>query len=195
MTDDGIYEVYTGVGDVNDLTIIRKWEKSHAIKTWPNNKDGSVSQCNLVNGTDAATFPPHLKAEPRYLDIFSTDICRSVRIYYQQKTAYNGIPALRFVTRDDFLNQIGPKYGKDCFCTNIVQKIPIKADGCLYSGAMDLSPCLGNWMSMGGSIITSLNLIGIAYPSVNFTDVFFFFLVNILCHHESSVWQGRWICL
>lgn len=49
----------------------------------------------------------------------------------------------RFTARDDFLNQIGPEYGTDCFCSGNVSNVPQHSNGCLLRGAMDLSLCQG----------------------------------------------------
>lgn len=75
MTDDGLFEVYTGVGDINKTTEIIKLNDKEANSFWTNEKDGKTSVCNMINGTDTASFPPHLKPQG-YLNIYSTDICR-----------------------------------------------------------------------------------------------------------------------
>lgn len=68
---------------------------------------------------------------------------RSVKLHYEKKVTYKGINALRFITSDDFLAKIGPNYDNECFCTGTIEKVPVHSDGCLYAGAMDMSPCLG----------------------------------------------------
>jgi lysosome membrane protein 2 len=67
---------------------------------------------------------------------------RSVQLFYQGKTTYDGIPGYRYQTRDNFLNQIGSCYGNDCFCVNKINGSLRNDDGCLYSGAIDLTECL-----------------------------------------------------
>lgn len=68
---------------------------------------------------------------------------RSVRIHYDKKVTFQGIKAYRFMTGQDFLNEIGPEYGTECFCTTLIEKAPAHPNGCLFKGAMDLTPCLG----------------------------------------------------
>lgn len=99
------------------------------------------SPCNHINGTDAAGYPPFRKKN-RPMYIYSTDICRSVQVHYHDTMKYEGIPGYRYITRDDFLNQLDGEFGQDCFCLNEA-KAPglVKPNGCLYRGAMDLSNC------------------------------------------------------
>lgn len=66
--------MYTGVDDMDKLGTIRKWEKQTSTKFWRNNKDGGVSVCNLVNGTDSTIFAPRIPKDALY--IYATDICR-----------------------------------------------------------------------------------------------------------------------
>lgn len=67
--------MYTGVGDITKLGLIRSWKKKQTIKTWLNNPDGKLSVCNMINGTDTTVYAPRIKPNT-YQDIFSTDICR-----------------------------------------------------------------------------------------------------------------------
>lgn len=67
--------MYTGVGEIDKLGLIRKWNKKKSIKTWLNATDGGVSVCNMINGTDTTVFAPHIQPEG-HKDIFAADICR-----------------------------------------------------------------------------------------------------------------------
>lgn len=51
---------------------------------------------------------------------------------------YNGIRGYRYSIRDDFLNDI-----PDCFCIDKIKDALTDDIGCLYSGALDLTECLG----------------------------------------------------
>lgn len=157
MTDEGLFEVYTGTDDINQTTTILKIDDKATNSFWANGKDGRVSGCNMINGTDAATYPPHLKPKG-WIDVYSTDICRSARLHYEKKVVFRGITAYRFATGPDFLNEIGPEHGTECFCTKNILNVPSRSDGCLLKGAMDLTPC------QGISIIGAVNLLHI-HPS------------------------------
>ena len=68
---------------------------------------------------------------------------RSVQLFYQDQTEYKGIPGYRYETRENFLTDIGPCYGNECFCIDKISGALKEDNGCLYSGALDLTECLG----------------------------------------------------
>lgn len=65
---------------------------------------------------------------------------RSVKVAYSKESSYKDIPSMQYRTL--FLNQIGPEYGNECFCTNQINKAITRSNGCLYRGALDVSTCL-----------------------------------------------------
>ncbi|XP_031619587.1 sensory neuron membrane protein 2 [Contarinia nasturtii] len=148
-TDDGLFEIHTGVGDITKLGLIRQWNKQKILKTWLNSKDGKTSTCNIINGTDTTVFAPHIKSNG-FLYIFAADICRSVRVHFKKKVTFAGINAYRFEVKEDFLEHIGPEFGNECFCIDKIPNIPSHPNGCLYKGAMDLTTC------QGGPIVITL---------------------------------------
>ncbi|XP_055909082.1 sensory neuron membrane protein 2 isoform X1 [Eupeodes corollae] len=141
QTGDDVYEVHTGRGDAMKLMEIQKLDEVSTLQVWPNSSDSETSICNLINGTDASAFPPFRKrGDSMY--IFSADICRSVELFYQGDVAYKGIPGFRYSIGDNFLNDIGPEYSNECFCVDKLTNVIKRKNGCLYSGAMDLTTCL-----------------------------------------------------
>lgn len=77
------------------------------------------------------------------VNIYNSDICRSVNLYYIRDTKYEGIPGFRYEIKEDYLNELGPEYSNECFCVNKIKNIIAKKNGCLFAGALDLSTCLG----------------------------------------------------
>lgn len=67
--------MHTGVGQIEKLGEIIKWNRKRTIKTWLNATNGGLSTCNMINGTDTTVYAPHIKAYSS-LYIFSVDICR-----------------------------------------------------------------------------------------------------------------------
>lgn len=63
---------------------------------------------------------------------------RSVQLFYDGTTSYNGINAYRYSHGQNFLNEFS-----DCFCINKIKDALTDDKGCLYPGALDLSECLG----------------------------------------------------
>lgn len=70
-----------------------------------------------------------------------------MRIFFTQEVEYNGIPAYRFQVGDDFLRDVGPEYGNECFCLDRIEHVPTQPNGCLHKGAMDLSACQGLYIT------------------------------------------------
>lgn len=134
---DGYYEVklgwsydgpYPSVEGAKTLGKIVSWENSTKLKTWAGEK------CNELVGTDAAIFPPFLTQESR-IDIFSTDLCRSLYAVYDREDNYKGVKSLRFTAEEYMLGDVNENPDNFCFCP--------EQNGCLYKGAIDLSACHG----------------------------------------------------
>jgi lysosome membrane protein 2 len=123
---------------------------------WKKDKHGAPSVCQFINGTDSTAAAP-FRQEGDNFYIYASDICRSVQLFYKEKVTYKGIAGFRYVTKDNFLNDIGPNYGNECFCVDKIAGALKHEDGCLYSGAIDLSECLGlryfQKISMSGLIL------------------------------------------
>lgn len=135
--------MHTGLRDPEKVLEIEKYDELDSLHVWLNSSTGYPSVCNMINGTDASAYPPFRRpGDSMY--IFSADICRSVELYYQRETKYKGIPGFRYVTRG-FLNEIGPEYANECFCVDRLVNVTKKKNGCLYSGALDLSECIGEF--------------------------------------------------
>lgn len=66
-----------------------------------------------------------------------------MKIHYKGKVNFVGIPAYHFETSDDFIRNVGPEYGNECFCIDRISNVPSRPNGCLYSGAIDLTTCQG----------------------------------------------------
>uniref|UniRef100_A0A1Q3FQQ9 Sensory neuron membrane protein 2 n=1 Tax=Culex tarsalis TaxID=7177 RepID=A0A1Q3FQQ9_CULTA len=140
MTEDGIYTINTGIKNATETQMIEFWNGKTMLDKWSNSSRGSSMTCNKIEGTDGSGYPPFREGVQR-MTIFSSDICRTVDIKYVGSSSYEGIPAARYVTDDNFLNKIGPEYNNDCYCVNRIPKAIVKANGCLYEGALDLSTC------------------------------------------------------
>jgi CD36 family len=63
-----------------------------------------------------------------------------VQLFYEKKIVYDGIPGYRYKIGNNFLNELD-----DCFCTDRIKGTLKHDDGCLYSGAIDLYDCLGEF--------------------------------------------------
>lgn len=57
---------------------------------------------------------------------------------YDKPITYAGIDGFRYSPRGDFLNEM-----PECFCINKIRDALVQPNGCMYSGALDLTDCLG----------------------------------------------------
>ncbi|NXQ97319.1 CD36 protein, partial [Sagittarius serpentarius] len=127
-TLDGLYKVYTGKEDIKKTAIIESYKNRRNLSYWE-------GHCDLVNGTDGASFPPFVKKD-QTLRFFSSDICRSIYGVFQGKQDVKGISLYRFtVPREAFAS---PAEVKDnyCFCTD-----EVISKNCTLAGVLDISSC------------------------------------------------------
>lgn len=88
-------------------------------------------ECNKYIGTDTTIFPPFLEKEEGYW-AFEPQVCRSMRIFYDEPSKYAGIQTSKF-TLD--LGDIENDESLHCYC-----RAP---DQCPIKGTFDLFPCVG----------------------------------------------------
>lgn len=122
-TDDGLYSVYTGEDRLDLYNIITRWNGQENLTVW---KDA----CNMIKGTNGEIDPP-LKPGQDSIEIFNSDICRSIKLIRERTDSIYGISAVRFrVDNRTFDN--GTTYPPNaCFDTS--RK--------MASGAVDIGPC------------------------------------------------------
>jgi len=77
-----------------------------------------TTYCSEIRGTNGEQFPPYLnerKDEP--LDIFTTDLCRTITLKYLEEDKIDGIKILRYTVPEDdgFVN----KTKNVCFCEEL----------------------------------------------------------------------------
>ncbi|KFU92731.1 Platelet glycoprotein 4 [Chaetura pelagica] len=127
-TSDGLYRVYTGAEDIKKTAIIESYKNKRNLSYWE-------GHCDMVNGTDGASFPPFVKKN-QVLRFFSSDICRSIYGVFQGKQNVKGISLYRFaVPREAFASptEVGDNY---CFCTD-----EVISQNCTLAGVLDISAC------------------------------------------------------
>ncbi|XP_005039253.1 PREDICTED: platelet glycoprotein 4 [Ficedula albicollis] len=127
-TSDGPYTVYTGTEDISQTAIIESYKNKRTLSYWE-------GHCDMVNGTDGASFPPFVKKN-QVLRFFSSDICRSIYGVFHSKQVVKGITLYRFVVpREAFASptEVGDNY---CFCTD-----KIISENCTLAGVLDISAC------------------------------------------------------
>ncbi|XP_067278858.1 lysosome membrane protein 2c [Pseudorasbora parva] len=125
-TDDGDYVFLTGRQNYQDFARIDEWNGQSSLNWW------SSDECNMINGTDGASFHPIVtKTEKLY--IFSSDLCRSLYALYESDVSVRGVPGFRFVPPSEVFanNTVNPDNAGFC----------VPAGNCLGSGLLNASVC------------------------------------------------------
>ncbi|XP_031785402.1 sensory neuron membrane protein 2 isoform X2 [Nasonia vitripennis] len=133
-THDGRYKVSSGVKDISTLGEIYAWKNSSTVDAWKPN-----GTCNNIYGTDTTIFPPH-RTQLSRVNVFQSDICRTVNLHYNDETEYKNIKGLRFVVEKDMLMSGANYSANKCYCLKETKGINGE-DGCLLDGALELYRC------------------------------------------------------
>ncbi|XP_016325649.1 lysosome membrane protein 2-like [Sinocyclocheilus anshuiensis] len=125
-TDDGDYIFFTGKQNYQDFARIDEWNGQSTLNWW------STKECNMINGTDGASFHPIItKTEKLY--IFSSDLCRSIYAQYESDVSVRGVPGFRFVPPSEVFANLTINPDNAGFC--------VPAGNCLGSGLLNASVC------------------------------------------------------
>ncbi|XP_051536921.1 lysosome membrane protein 2c [Myxocyprinus asiaticus] len=125
-TDGDEYVLFTGRQNYQDFARIDEWNGQSSLNWW------STDECNMINGTDGASFHPVItKAEKLY--IFSSDLCRSLYALYESDVSVQGIPGFRFVPPSEVFANLTINPDNAGFC--------VPAGNCLGSGLLNVSAC------------------------------------------------------
>ncbi|KAL7371478.1 hypothetical protein ABVT39_027680 [Epinephelus coioides] len=128
-TYDGYYNVFTGKDDISKVGIIDRWRGERSLRFWDD------KYCNMINGTDASSFPPFVdKTKPLYF--FSSDICRSVSAGFEARLDLKGIEVYRYTLQPNTLASPTVNPDNRCFCRD-----PKTTKDCTLAGVLDISSC------------------------------------------------------
>lgn len=127
-TVDGVYKVFNGKDNISNVAIIDSYKGKRNLSYWP-------SYCDMINGTDAASFPPFVE-KSRVLQFFSSDICRSIYAVFGSDVDLKGIPVYRFVLPAKAFASPLQNPDNHCFCTETVV-----SNNCTSYGVLDISKC------------------------------------------------------
>ncbi|XP_004702680.1 platelet glycoprotein 4 [Echinops telfairi] len=127
-TVDGVFKVYTGRDNISKVAIIDTYKGKKNLSYWP-------SYCDMINGTDAASFPPFIE-KTRVLQFFSSDICRSIYAVFGSEVNLKGIPVYRFVLPAKAFASPLQNPDNHCFCTEKVISM-----NCTLFGVLDIGKC------------------------------------------------------
>ncbi|KAM5170206.1 platelet glycoprotein 4-like [Mantella aurantiaca] len=132
-TSDGPYTIYNGKKDISRVAMITKYKGESTLPYW--NDD----YCDMINGTDAASFPPFVDKK-KALYFFSSEICRSIYGEFEKEYTLKGIKLYRFVVPSNAL--ASPTVNPDNHCYCAVDLVEISKN-CTAAGVLDLRACQG----------------------------------------------------
>ncbi|XP_068828641.1 platelet glycoprotein 4-like [Capricornis sumatraensis] len=127
-TADGVYKVFNGKDDISKAAIIDTYKGKKHLSYWE-------SYCDMINGTDAASFPPFIE-KTRVLQFFSSDICRSFYAVFGAEINLKGTPVYRFVLPSRIFASPLQNPDNHCFCTE-----KLLSKNCTLYGVLDISKC------------------------------------------------------
>lgn len=127
-TVDGVYKVFNGKDNISKVAIIESYKGKKNLSYWP-------SYCDMINGTDAASFPPFVE-KSRTLRFFSSDICRSIYAVFGAEIDLKGIQVYRFVLPANAFASPFQNPDNHCFCTE-----KVISNNCTSYGVLDIGKC------------------------------------------------------
>jgi len=89
---DGVFNMHTGVGDVSTMGKVHSWNYS--------TQGFFPGSCGKVHGSAGEFYSPGL--DRTFIDLFSNDLCRAVRLNYRQEVKVEGINSYEFVADHSF---------------------------------------------------------------------------------------------
>lgn len=122
-TYDGVFNMYTGVGDITNFGQIGEWNYMNHTKFYE-------GECGAVKGSAGEFFPPY--QGKGNISLFSSDVCRTLTLSYKGKTKFDGISGYRYWGDDTMFDNATTKPENWCFCPS---------GECPPSGAIDVSSC------------------------------------------------------
>ncbi|KAJ1348673.1 CD36 [Parelaphostrongylus tenuis] len=138
-TDDGLYEVSTGLGDAFEISKVFTYNNLTVMpeSTWDS------ADAREIRGTDGQLFPPFLQ-ENQDLEIFAGPICRTVTLEFREKSEFRDVVAYRYALPSHIYDpSIATNRG---FCnknnTPTYFNSSVQIPGCLPKGFLDIGRCL-----------------------------------------------------
>ncbi|XP_067945487.1 lysosome membrane protein 2-like isoform X1 [Watersipora subatra] len=127
-SDTGLFNVYTGVDDLDNYMFINTWNKMDHVPFW------KTEECNMINGTDGEVYHPFVDLDAK-MYLFVADICRSIYLTYEQQVELEGIDLYRFTPPSTLWMYTADGHPEnECFCVG---------DVCPHAGALNISSCQG----------------------------------------------------
>lgn len=120
-TADGVYNMYTGVDDIDQLALLSSWN-------YKTQTGGFPGECGRVQGTMGELLPPN-SADESEIKIFANDLCSVINLKAGDKEVVKNLTGVKFVAGEDVFSNTTA-----CYCPS---------GKCPLSGVRDISTCKG----------------------------------------------------
>ncbi|KAL6726321.1 hypothetical protein Aduo_008307 [Ancylostoma duodenale] len=138
-TDDGLYEVSTGLGAPWNIGKVHTFNNMSIIpeSVWDS------TDAREIRGVDGQLFPPLLE-EGKEIEIFAGPICRTVAMRFHERSEFRGIATFRYGFPANIYDPTVPENRGFCNRNNTPAffNSTVQIPGCLPKGFLDISRCL-----------------------------------------------------
>jgi hypothetical protein len=131
-----VFEINNGEEDGGESLgkIIRFNGKSSVPEQW-----WSSDEARLINGTEGSLFKPFITKEDK-IEVFSSDLCRSLKLVFKEEVKYGDLTAYRFVLPAENFDYNLPQ--NEGFCYDSGKTFYKERNStCLPNGMLDISKC------------------------------------------------------
>ncbi|CAB0020602.1 unnamed protein product [Nesidiocoris tenuis] len=120
---DGLFNMDTGENGVEEFGILRRWNYYNSTGFYDGN-------CGLVNGSAGELFPPNVKIS-KGVEMFSPDLCRSIKLNYVEDVKLHGLKGLKFAGDETTFDNGTLDESNSCFCSG----------DCSPTGVLNVTNC------------------------------------------------------
>lgn len=128
-TSQESFTINSGVGNLKKLNVIDNFNGKPQMDFW------STNECNRIDGTDGAQFPPYMMDKETRLQVFIKAFCRKFPLEYDSDVnIFDGVPAWRYKAPKNVFGN--PKENKEnqCYCD-------MSSGTCAPSGVFNATLC------------------------------------------------------
>jgi len=155
--DNGWYKINSGLYDMTQYQHILEYNGNPKLpdnwwgdlpKTPSANRSGLTGMCHDLAGTDGTQYPPFVPKD-QDLWLFSSDLCRSIYLSYQEDVDMDGVETYQFRVKPEVLEFTNPENA--CYCPGVEECIKVDENDewdfsdCTHchDGMLDLTGCQG----------------------------------------------------
>ncbi|PSN44141.1 hypothetical protein C0J52_15658 [Blattella germanica] len=120
---EGVFNMETGTQDISKVGKLSNWNYGNRTRFYE-------AECGMVNGSAGELFPPG-QSRNSPIEMFSSDLCRSISFDYAEDTEVHGISGYKYVLGKKLVDNGTIDPGNWCNC----------GGECIPQGAINVSSC------------------------------------------------------